>query len=149
MSTHKCKNEYHHKSRNQFLQIVLLALILFVAVSIWGNDGDMMSRTVESGGGFFDVIFGFIGGVIDTVFGLVFGVIGAVLGLVGTVIGLVLGFVGLVLGLVFGALGIVFSLIIPLAIIVLAVKLLGSNNSPRDEKQKRKREWHNDDIVDV
>ena len=78
-----------------------------------------------------------------------FGIIGLVLGLVGTVIGLVFGFIGLVLGLVFGTLGLVISLIIPLAILVLAVKLLGSNSKPRDEKQKRKREWNTDDIVDV
>ena len=156
MTTHKWKNEDQRKPRNQFLQILLLALILVVAVSIWGNDTHVVSGPVHSVGGLFGAIFGFIGGVIGAVFGLigqifglVFGLIGVILGVVGSIIGLVFGFIGLVLGLVFGALGLVFSVIVPLAIIVLAVKLLSSNNGPHDEKQKRKREWHNDDIVDV
>src|SRR5687768_2641690 len=102
MTTHKWKNEDHHKSRNHCLQIAVLFLILMAVVSLWGNDGEVVSRTVESSGGLFDTIFGFIGGIIDVVFnlignifGLVFGLIGAVLGLVGSVIGLVFGFIGL------------------------------------------------------
>jgi len=165
MSTHKRKHE--EREIKTYITLGLLLLMVFVAASIWNNDNTVISAVTQQSGGFFDTIFGFIGGIIGTVFGLigsiigavfgligqiiglVFGIIGLVLGLVGTVIGLVFGFIGMIFGLVFGTLGLLISLIIPLAIIVLAVKLLGSNSTPQDKKPKRKREWNNDDIVDV
>lgn len=152
--------------RKSGMSAVLILLMVVAVAYIWQNHSGG-SVAVHGIGDVFDVVFGFIGAVIGTVFGiigqvfglvfgligqifgLVFGIIGTVLGLVGGLIGLIFGFIGLVLGLVFGTLGLILSVAVPLALIVLLVKLFSSDNSEKRKHDKRKNDWRDDEIVNI
>ena len=156
MNAHKWKRDEHHASHKNGVSIGLLILMVIVIAVLWQHNTGWETVQVNSVGGLIGSIFGLIGSVIGAVFGLighiiglVFGVIGIVLGLVGAVIGLVLGFVGLVLGLVFGILGFVLSVVVPLAVIVVVIKMVSGGKSNQAEKQKRKNDWNDDEIVNI
>jgi hypothetical protein len=168
---HKWKREDRSMARNPKATLAILLVILIAAALIWNHPGASMSP-MDGADNIFDAIFGFVGtlfgsifgligniigfvfGLVGQILGLVFSIVGLVLGLVGTIIGVVFGLVGMILGLVFGALGLILSIIVPLAIIVVAVKLLGGDSMWQDKDKKHKNEklkneWRADEIIDI